>query len=83
MLSSIIITAVFLQYGITTFTDMTTLWTLPVFMPLLLIRTLYVFTLQQSMVVPPTPLHTSRVLTEDKELWDDVKVGSTLFNCRI
>lgn len=31
--------------------------------------------LQQSMVVPPTPLHTSRVLTEDKELWDDVKVG--------
>lgn len=26
------------------------------------------------MVVPPTPLHTSRVLTEDKELWDDVKV---------
>lgn len=27
------------------------------------------------MVVPPTPLHTSRVLTEDKELWDDVKVG--------
>lgn len=33
-----------------------------------------VFILQQSMVVPPTPLHTSRVLTEDKELWDDVKV---------
>lgn len=32
-------------------------------------------TLQQYMVVPPTPLHTSRVLTEDKELWDDVKVG--------
>lgn len=30
--------------------------------------------MQQSMVVPPTPLHTSRVLTEDKELWDDVKV---------
>lgn len=30
---------------------------------------------QQYMVVPPTPLHTSRVLTEDKELWDDVKVG--------
>lgn len=26
------------------------------------------------MVVPPTPLHTSRVLTEDRELWDDVKV---------
>lgn len=26
------------------------------------------------MVVPPTPLHTSRVLTEDMELWDDVKV---------
>lgn len=33
------------------------------------------YTLQQYMVVPPTPLHTSRVLTEDKELWDDVKVG--------
>lgn len=27
------------------------------------------------MVVPPTPLHTSRVLTEDMELWDDVKVS--------
>lgn len=26
------------------------------------------------MVVPQTPLHTSRVLTEDMELWDDVKV---------
>lgn len=26
------------------------------------------------MVVPQTPLFTSRVLTEDKELWDDVKV---------
>lgn len=36
------------------------------------------FVLQKSMVVPPTPLHTSRVLTEDKELWDDVKVGLTL-----
>lgn len=32
-------------------------------------------TRQQYMVVPPTPLHTSRVLTEDKELWEDVKVG--------
>ncbi|XP_069010418.1 MAP kinase-activated protein kinase 2-like isoform X2 [Embiotoca jacksoni] len=30
-----------------------------------------------SMVVPPTPLHTSRVLTEDKELWDDVKEEMT------
>ncbi|CAB1353797.1 unnamed protein product [Coregonus sp. 'balchen'] len=30
--------------------------------------------INQSMVVPPTPLHTSRVLTEDRELWDDVKV---------
>ncbi|KAM4613236.1 MAP kinase-activated protein kinase 3-like isoform 3-T3 [Polymixia lowei] len=29
--------------------------------------------ISQSMVVPQTPLHTSRVLTEDKELWDDVK----------
>ena len=26
------------------------------------------------MEVPPTPLHTSRVLTEERELWDDVKV---------
>ena len=25
-------------------------------------------------MVPPTPLHTSRVLMEDRELWDDVKV---------
>ncbi|XP_020502457.2 MAP kinase-activated protein kinase 2 isoform X1 [Labrus bergylta] len=32
---------------------------------------------QQSMIVPPTPLHTSRVLTEDKELWDDVKEEMT------
>ncbi|XP_041837112.1 MAP kinase-activated protein kinase 2-like isoform X2 [Melanotaenia boesemani] len=30
-----------------------------------------------SMVVPQTPLHTSRVLTEDKELWDDVKEEMT------
>uniref|UniRef100_A0A3P9LV92 non-specific serine/threonine protein kinase n=1 Tax=Oryzias latipes TaxID=8090 RepID=A0A3P9LV92_ORYLA len=29
--------------------------------------------ISQSMVVPSTPLHTSRVLTEDKELWDNVK----------
>ncbi|XP_054640219.1 MAP kinase-activated protein kinase 2-like [Dunckerocampus dactyliophorus] len=29
--------------------------------------------ISQSTAVPPTPLHTSRVLTEDKELWDDVK----------
>ncbi|KAJ8395763.1 hypothetical protein AAFF_G00030000 [Aldrovandia affinis] len=32
---------------------------------------------QQSMVVPPTPLHTTRVLTEDRELWDDVKEEMT------
>ncbi|XP_038871935.1 MAP kinase-activated protein kinase 2-like [Salvelinus namaycush] len=32
---------------------------------------------RQSMVVPPTPLHTSRVLTEDRELWDDVKEEMT------
>lgn len=31
------------------------------------------------MVVPPTPLHTSRVLTEDKELWEDVKVKTAHF----
>ncbi|MEQ2202201.1 hypothetical protein XENOCAPTIV_027045, partial [Xenoophorus captivus] len=30
--------------------------------------------ISQSMVVPQTPLYTSRVLTEEKELWDDVKV---------
>lgn len=29
--------------------------------------------INQSMVVPPTPLHTTRVLTEDRELWEDVK----------
>ncbi|XP_056886971.1 MAP kinase-activated protein kinase 2-like isoform X2 [Takifugu flavidus] len=33
--------------------------------------------ISQYMVVPPTPLHTSRVLTEDKELWDDVKEEMT------
>nr|XP_006631241.1 PREDICTED: MAP kinase-activated protein kinase 3 [Lepisosteus oculatus] len=32
---------------------------------------------QQSMVVPPTPLHTTRVLMEDKEMWDDVKEEMT------
>lgn len=32
------------------------------------------------MVVPPTPLHTSRVLTEDKELWEDVKVKTAQFH---
>lgn len=31
--------------------------------------------LQQSTVVPQTPLHTARVLQEDKDHWDDVKVG--------
>ncbi|XP_059919925.1 MAP kinase-activated protein kinase 3 isoform X2 [Gadus macrocephalus] len=30
-----------------------------------------------SMVVPSTPLHTTRVLTEDKEMWDDVKEEMT------
>uniref|UniRef100_A0A4W5QJ55 non-specific serine/threonine protein kinase n=1 Tax=Hucho hucho TaxID=62062 RepID=A0A4W5QJ55_9TELE len=29
--------------------------------------------INQSMVVPSTPLHTTRVLTEDREMWDDVK----------
>ncbi|XP_029631238.1 MAP kinase-activated protein kinase 2 isoform X2 [Salmo trutta] len=38
--------------------------------------------INQSMVVPPTPLHTSRVLTEDRELWDDVKVPARLQNHR-
>lgn len=33
-----------------------------------------VFTLQKSMVVPSTPLHTTRVLTEDRAMWEDVKV---------
>ncbi|KAJ8370572.1 hypothetical protein SKAU_G00106000 [Synaphobranchus kaupii] len=33
--------------------------------------------INQSMVVPPTPLHTTRVLTEDKEMWDDVKEEMT------
>lgn len=30
---------------------------------------------QQSMVVPQTPLYTARVLQEDKDHWDEVKVG--------
>lgn len=29
------------------------------------------------MVVPSTPLHTTRVLTEDKAMWEDVKVRTT------
>ncbi|KAM8868650.1 MAP kinase-activated protein kinase 3 isoform 2-T2 [Synchiropus picturatus] len=29
--------------------------------------------ISQSTVVPSTPLHTTRVLTEERELWDDVK----------
>ncbi|CAL1608060.1 unnamed protein product [Knipowitschia caucasica] len=29
--------------------------------------------ISQSMVVPQTPLHTARVLTEEKDLWDNVK----------
>lgn len=29
---------------------------------------------QQSMEVPQTPLHTSRVLKEEKDAWEDVKV---------
>ncbi|XP_064161426.1 MAP kinase-activated protein kinase 3 [Anguilla rostrata] len=33
--------------------------------------------INQSMVVPPTPLHTTRVLREDRELWDDVKEEMT------
>ncbi|XP_029105050.1 MAP kinase-activated protein kinase 3-like isoform X2 [Scleropages formosus] len=33
--------------------------------------------INQSMVVPPTPLHTTRVLTEDREMWDDVKEEMT------
>ncbi|XP_018600100.2 MAP kinase-activated protein kinase 3 [Scleropages formosus] len=33
--------------------------------------------INQSMAVPPTPLHTTRVLTEDRELWDDVKEEMT------
>lgn len=27
------------------------------------------------MEVPQTPLHTSRVLKEEKDAWEDVKVG--------
>lgn len=30
---------------------------------------------QQSMVVPQTPLHTARVLQEDRDHWDEVKVS--------
>ncbi|XP_015686424.1 MAP kinase-activated protein kinase 3-like [Protobothrops mucrosquamatus] len=29
------------------------------------------------MVVPPTPLHTTRVLQEDKDHWDEVKEEMT------
>lgn len=30
--------------------------------------------IQQSMEVPQTPLHTSRVLKEEKDVWEEVKV---------
>ncbi|XP_023655547.1 MAP kinase-activated protein kinase 3 [Paramormyrops kingsleyae] len=33
--------------------------------------------INQSMAVPPTPLHTTRILTEDKEMWDEVKEEMT------
>ncbi|XP_077182050.1 MAP kinase-activated protein kinase 3 [Paroedura picta] len=33
--------------------------------------------INQSMVVPPTPLHTARVLQEDKDHWDEVKEEMT------
>ncbi|XP_029550346.1 MAP kinase-activated protein kinase 2-like [Salmo trutta] len=33
--------------------------------------------INQSMVVPSTPLHTTRVLTEDRAMWDDVKEEMT------
>ncbi|KAL7837142.1 hypothetical protein SRHO_G00268530 [Serrasalmus rhombeus] len=33
--------------------------------------------INRSMVVPPTPLHTTRVLTEDREMWDEVKEEMT------
>nr|DBA33949.1 TPA: hypothetical protein GDO54_001564 [Pyxicephalus adspersus] len=33
--------------------------------------------IMQSMQVPPTPLHTSRVLKEEKDLWEDVKEEMT------
>lgn len=35
---------------------------------------------QQSMVVPQTPLHTARVLQEDKDHWDEVKVGALVLS---
>lgn len=33
--------------------------------------------INQSMMVPPTPLHTARVLQEDKDHWDEVKEEMT------
>ncbi|XP_077582160.1 MAP kinase-activated protein kinase 3 [Stigmatopora nigra] len=33
--------------------------------------------ISQSIVVPSTPLHTTRVLTEDREMWEDVKEEMT------
>ncbi len=35
--------------------------------------------LKQSMEVPQTPLHTSRVLKEEKDAWEDVKVRCLVF----
>lgn len=32
------------------------------------------------MVVPQTPLHTARVLQEDKDHWDEVKVGALVLS---
>ncbi|XP_077386365.1 MAP kinase-activated protein kinase 3 isoform X1 [Festucalex cinctus] len=41
--------------------------------------------ISQAMVVPSTPLHTSRVLTEDREMWEDVKeeMNSALATMRV
>lgn len=33
------------------------------------------------MEVPQTPLHTSRVLKEEKDAWEDVKVRSLVLAC--
>lgn len=44
-------------------------------MPDIVVYSQFVASLQQSMQVPQTPLHTSRVLKEEKDLWEDVKVS--------
>ena len=56
-----------------------TSFTLPFLLPCVTTVKYVLYALiKQSMEVPQTPLHTSRVLKEEKDLWEDVKVRNVL-----